>query len=342
MRREKRIQFLDCLRVMATCFVVMLHTISGALDYLTLDVYSFENRFSTIILDFLSCGVPVFLMISGYLFLDPARELSYKDVITKYCKRVVLALLLFGVPFACIELIVTQREFDFTMVGTAVWMVLCGKSWAHLWYLYLLLLMYLVTPLLRWVLMRIPGWAVWCVCCLLFLGCSLFSFILRQWVPQLSPVLPDQGIYLFYYLCGYLFRTGEWDKGKRTFYLFGAMAVFAVVGNLYIRTACDLMLRTAYAYPITVVLAVSLFGLGASGKKVIKNTGLLEKASALSFTVYLIHPVFINFYYKFLHITPYDYNLLWSIPVFFLAVMIPTVIGALILWRVKPLRKWVL
>ena len=73
---KKREVFLDGLRVAATCAVVMLHTITGAMDITNMSEYPLEWKVFLAGLDLLCWCVPVFLMISGYLFLNPAREIG--------------------------------------------------------------------------------------------------------------------------------------------------------------------------------------------------------------------------------------------------------------------------
>ena len=42
-------------------------------------------------------------MISGALFLNPAKEIGYPLMLRKYVKRIALALLIFGLPMCLIE-----------------------------------------------------------------------------------------------------------------------------------------------------------------------------------------------------------------------------------------------
>ena len=62
----------------------------------------------------------------------------------------------------------------------------------------------------------------------------------------------------------------------------------------------------------------------------------------LSFGIYMIHPVFLNLSYKFLHITPMDYSLAWSLPLFWGAVMLCSIVSTWIMRKITPLRRYVL
>lgn len=373
---REREDFLDKLRVAATCAVVLLHTITGVMDATDMSLFPFENKVFLVVLDLICWCVPVFVLISGYLFLNPARKISMRDMLAKYCRRIVLALFLFGVPYACLEQIALEHTFKAGMLGKGVLMVLRGESWSHMWYLYLLLLLYLVTPPLKWLLERIPRPAVYALLGTL----AVVSSILPRFAAFLEWKYPTalfgSFIYFFYYMCGYLFavsgsagaRAGESCSepgktrrerkaagareskgGAMAWVLPGAAAVLAL-GMAVGRLSGIYTSRTAYNDPLTVVLALLLFGTGLvwsrSGRKGAKNTGLWKQkqrqASALTFAVYLIHPVFLNTFYKFLHITPLDFNIWVSLPLFFMGVLLLSSAAAWVLRQIPVLRKYVL
>lgn len=130
--------FPDVLRVLATCAVVLMHTVTGVSK--TADLTGFERRanaFRTLV-DLTAWSVPVFLMISGYLFLNPEKKIGLRDAICKYCRRILLALILFGIPYSFLELLAVERSFRPKMIWEAVINTALGRSWAHMWYLYLI------------------------------------------------------------------------------------------------------------------------------------------------------------------------------------------------------------
>lgn len=352
--------FLDRLRVAATCAVVLLHTVTGIMYAVDIGLYPLEKRVFLTVEDLVCWCVPIFVLISGYLFLNPARELSFKKMLTKYCRRVAAALLLFGVPYAWVELVMQERALRADMLWRGLLMVLRGESWAHLWYLYMLLALYLLTPAMKRVLQRVPEQAVYAFLAVLLLGSSLLPFLKRLYGLERLWVLPDGGIYLFYYICGYLFAVRGQRKPAEQSVLRGISRaeVVAVAGILilaawmvYSRGRADYSVLMAYNYPPTVLLSLLLFSgalgrqrrmeeTGAAKKK--RNDSLWAGAGALCFTVYLIHPVFLNIYYKFLNISPMDFCVWVSLPLFFAATLLPSVLLAWLLYQLPPLRKWVL
>ena len=117
-------------------------------------------------------------------------------------------------------------------------------------------------------------------------------------------------------------------------------------------------LQMAYNYPFTVLLALLLFawGMGTEERRGAgrgHGTGhFREQAAALSFTVYLIHPVFLNMAYKFFRVTPLSGAALLPLPaalslgtfllLFFGGTALLSAAFAWVLYRIPPLRKDVL
>lgn len=343
----KRLCFLDALRIMAACAVVLLHTVTGISDNTDMGAFPREQAVFFLVRDYVTWCVPVFIMISGYLFLDPGRSISLCEMLCKYCRRIVLALFLFGTPYACMELVVVEQNFRAGMLWESVLRVLKGQSWSHMWYLYLILLLYLVTPALKAALGRCPGWLPCAALAGIFVGSSILPFVENWRGLGGVPSLPGDFIYLFYYLCGYL--SVAWGRKKNR----GAAAplaaiilVFFLISILASMTAVRMAgcgIQLAYNYPFTVCLSLALFWLAEAAEDIWrKKERLLKSMGGLCFTVYLVHPVFVNFFYKFLHISPLDFPIGASLPVFFAVILALSVGAAWILRRIPLLRRYVL
>lgn len=338
--------FLDILRVTATCAVVLLHTLTGAVDAVDINQYPMERIIFLVTMDLITWCVPVFVLISGYLFLNPRKQISVLQMLTKYCRRIVLALFLFGVPFALLELMLVERTFKISMLGQGVLMVLQGKSWSHMWYLYMILLLYLLTPALKWLLARVPVGCVYGVMAFLLMFSSIFTFM-NKLLGWNLPILPDGGIYLFYYLCGYLFACGEQRKSEKRgkMYRCAWMALGLLLAGMTVsRIWGDFSVQMAYNYPFTVLVAVLLFYVAKNCKKQLssRSLGVWQRLSALCFAIYLVHPVFVNVLYKFLHISLLDYPMGIALPMFTAVIFVFAVITAWILYKIPVLKKYVL
>ena len=386
-----RKQFLDVLRVLATCAVVLMHVLTGATDVTDASIVPEYRSLLLSVMDLVTWCVPIFLLISGYLFLNPERTLTYSVMIKKYCRRIALAILLFGVPYAASELVVAEKSFRVMMIPEALKMTLTGHTWSHMWYLYLILFLYLITPLLKKVLQILPVWSVVAVMAVIFLGSSVAPFLNKVLDINSIPVLPDGGVYFLYYLCGYLFAMREVcvDKaessatsGKRKSMEAGdhtepargrqignvwlIAAAVLIMGMIFSRTLAGFSIQMAYNYPFTVLLAMLLFAAGWKGGRDSAAPTAREKnrihripwqeAGALSFAVYLVHPVYVNLLYKFVKITPFTVLeqcgvqsvaaghavLILLLAVFCLVVLALATATAWVLRKIPVLRKYVL
>ena len=384
-----RKQFLDVLRVLATCAVVLMHVLTGATDVTDASIVPEYRSLLLSVMDLVTWCVPIFLLISGYLFLNPERTLTYPVMIKKYCRRIALAILLFGVPYAASELVVAERTFRVMMIPEALKMTLTGHTWSHMWYLYLILFLYLITPLLKKVLQILPVWSVGTVMAVIFLGSSVTPFLNKVLDSNSIPVLPDGGVYFLYYLCGYLFAvrevcvdkaessgtsgkgmetgdTTEPVRGKRIGNVWLMAAAVLMMGMILSRTLAGFSIQMAYNYPFTVLLAVLLFAAEWNGRRDGAASTAREKnrthripwqeAGALSFAVYLVHPVYVNLLYKFVKITPFTVLeqcgvqsvaaghavLILLLTVFCLVVLALATATAWVLRKIPVLRKYVL
>ena len=384
-----RKQFLDVLRVLATCAVVLMHVLTGATDVTDASIVPEYRSLLLSVMDLVTWCVPIFLLISGYLFLNPERTLTYPVMVKKYCRRIALAILLFGVPYAASELVVAERTFRVMMIPEALKMTLTGHTWSHMWYLYLILFLYLITPLLKKVLQILPVWSVVAVMTVIFLGSSVAPFLNKVLDSNSIPVLPDGGVYFLYYLCGYLFAvrevcvdkaessgtsgkgmetgdTTEPVRGKRIGNVWLIAAAVLIMGMILSRTLAGFSIQMAYNYPFTVLLAVLLFAAEWNGRRDGAASTAREKnrthripwqeAGALSFAVYLVHPVYVNLLYKFVKITPFTVLeqcgvqsvaaghavLILLLAVFCLVVLALATATAWVLRKIPVLRKYVL
>lgn len=373
-----RKQFLDVLRVLATCAVVLMHVLTGATDVTDASIVPEYRSLLLSVMDLVTWCVPIFLLISGYLFLNPERTLTYPVMIKKYCRRIALAILLFGIPYAASELVVAERTFRIRMIPEALKMTLMGHTWSHMWYLYLILFLYLITPLLKKVLRVLPVWGVVAMMAVIFLGSSVAPFLNKVLDVNSIPVLPDGGVYFLYYLCGYFFAvrevcvdkaessgisgkgmetgdTTEPVRGKRIGNVWLMAAAVLMMGMILSRTLAGFSIQMAYNYPFTVLLAVLLFAAGWNGS-IQKHRIPWQEAGALSFAVYLVHPVYVNLLYKFVKITPFTVleqcgvqsvaaghvALILLLTVFCLVVLALATATAWVLRKIPVLRKYVL
>lgn len=140
--------YLEILRCIALLLVVLIHVVAipiqnwGTTPGIGYPLYSLLYTSGNL-------GVPLFLMISGTLLLNPNKEISLEKIYKKMIPRILIPLVFFGYCFALLEMYFNMRTISVKMFGDAVLRVLNKESWGHLWYMYLLLGIYLFLPIIR-------------------------------------------------------------------------------------------------------------------------------------------------------------------------------------------------
>lgn len=324
---------LDTVRLVAICAVILLHTVSGILDNYPDQMTEIQISVYSLIKYMCEIGVPLFLMVSGALMLDPERELSWEKLHRKNIRRLVLALLIFGTVFALSEGIYNcyfcsgfkkLKEAEgiigylassgkigkfLSVFLTSLKAVFTGDSWAHLWYMYVIIGIYLILPLLRVFVAKVEEKILGFLILLLVFMQSVVPMIgeVLEWKIEFG--LPINGIYLTYFLLGYYlwkFRPFESDAENRK--LLYQTSIFLVVLAVMISFAPE-GTKIEYWSPIVLFISMAVFtkiitpaGDGTAKKK--QNNDFIYSIRSMSFGMYLIHTVFLNFCYKFLGITP--------------------------------------
>ena len=133
-KKKQRIVFIDYLRVFSCLSVIMIHVLASARTVFP-DHTMFEELLCKVLPYMMYYAVPVFFMITGYLFYSKEIKMSYGDFFKKYVLKYIVAVFVFGFGYAVLEE-VFNKNYSLTMPFTALLNTLLGKTWAHMWYLY--------------------------------------------------------------------------------------------------------------------------------------------------------------------------------------------------------------
>lgn len=330
------ISYLDLLRFIAISAVILLHVISGVSDTIADQMTGTQLQIYQTIKAFCTIGVPLFLMISGTLFLAPKKQFSLKLLFQKYLRRIVLSLVLFGTFFALLELVMVNHTFSISYLGQAFLNMLSGNSWAHMWYLYALIGLYLFLPLMRAVSAQADKKTYRYLLLLLFIVGSILPFFEKILNIKLGLIIPTTGIYLFYYLCGYYIHTYAEKKASTRRLALGILSASALV--IICNYVLKLNLVLSYDSPFVVLMSLAVFYLASCSQKDWRYCSSLRD---YYFGMYLVHTVFLNLAYKLFHITPLLLGGYVLIPVFFLGTFLLSLFTAWIMKKMPLLGKYV-
>ena len=228
----RRVVSLDLIRTVAALMVVMIHCSSPF-------VKSFETASREFVLgnffDGISrAAVPLFVMTSGALLLDERREFSVKKFYGKNVKNLVLLLVFWSAFYAVLyQVIFPLARGEAADVPELIHNFVFGHY--HMWYLYMAVGLYLITPFLRCVAVKENAGLV-----RLFLGISLaaqFTVPLTQALAAVWEPLESWdnllGKFRLQFFCGFTayylasdscgaFPEGEKDSGGMRNLLSGA------------------------------------------------------------------------------------------------------------------------
>lgn len=338
----KKEVWIEALRVIGVLSVILIHTCAtmtnnyninelGAHAYFVLDELMLVCRFA----------VPIFIMISGYLLLNPQKDITAKKMFG-YIRRMFLVLLVFAFPFAVIENVVQTKSFLVGGVFTAFIKMLEGKSWSHMWYVYTLVGLYIITPILRVFIASSDEKTQRIIIAALFVGNGI--------IPTVSALVQCDfdnymllNIYVMYYILGgYIHRDDNFFNGKeKIIYVFGilSLVISCISEIIYFILTQNLPEWNHKASNMFIPpLALAIFVFAKKHFDELRLNSKLYKViasiSSCSFAMYLIHPVFINLFYKFIHITPMKFY-----PFIFLGIIALFVIFSIVSYTVSWIMK---
>ena len=233
---NQRVVYLDLLRVLATFAVIFLHV--SAAEFL--DFHFSKDWYVSLVGDSLvRWCVPVFVMISGALFLRPERNVTYREILRLRVPRLLVAYIFWTVVFVMYGFFMTG--FYGFSVKHLIRRSILGSHF-HLWFLPMLMGVYLLIPILRKIaqdrkLLRY-ALVIWMV--YIFVGFFQFSeaFKLMKHFYSLFTMNTIVG-FAGYFLLGYYLSTHSFSRRQRIWiYLFGICgALVTVFGTYFISTS---------------------------------------------------------------------------------------------------------
>lgn len=137
------IDYFDAIRLTAAFGVVFMHTASGPLWQQVNTHWLLLNPFVSLAFT----SVPLFLMMSGYLSLNARRAMDIRYLFSRRLPRLLVPLA-FWTVMAVADTLVSRRAFTVQAFFAALLDALRSPAAMHLWYMYLLTALTLLSPFL--------------------------------------------------------------------------------------------------------------------------------------------------------------------------------------------------
>ena len=304
---KKHIAYLEALRLVACILVVGVHVSAFNLEQVPVESLNFKVMNG---LDCLSIlGVPLFVMISGALFLAPSYEVTVKKFYTRKIPRIVFLYFFWLLFYNVVNFLENGTVWNFTNVKKQIVLEsLLGKGMYHMWYLPMLAVLYLLTPFLK-------SFAADRKKCLLF--CALgfaysillptalkFEFPYRTIVESLYNQFDCSffGGYVTYYVLGHALHEYVPKLSAQKKVALGLGGVIAMGIEIAVCNAWSVktgIMSTILNTPFSVTAfigAAAIFLLLRDGVSGRKHEELSGRLAGLTLGIYLIHPLFLRIY----------------------------------------------
>jgi surface polysaccharide O-acyltransferase-like enzyme len=350
------------LRIAATFGVIILHVAASkwydtsvrSLSWQTMNFYDSLVRWT----------VPIFVMISGVFHLRPIKtDTTFKEEMKVICKkilRICCAIIFWSIAYNFINMlgkyIINKEPFTVFSIMKIFGIIVLGPAWYHLWFLYMLIGLYLLTPIFRCFIKSCKREHIEYFLLLFFVVGTCIPFI-NSSLNKLSifkariiylPVAELSG-YIGYYIAGYYFANYKIEtKIKRCIYIFAILSVlFTIIGTSFMSIYKNEPVEGLYGYllPNTMFVAygVFIFFQEIFDKKIFswRMEKIILRISKDTFGIYLIHALIIQIFgiigLNTLIITP-----IVSIPIISVIVMIISEIGTIIVNKIPIIKGYII
>ena len=289
---RKRVIFIDYIRALAILMVIMCHVIDvNCLFWLGYQEMSGARQIIIYtLLIFGRCGVPLFLMITGYLLLD--RDYSHGKWKSFYLHKWLHLFLLTEIWFAIYEAFaVCVQGKPFVWKDFILRLLFIEEPvLSHAWYLPMILKLYLLIPLIAQIVKNCKTYRTkrWIIVCLMDIN------LLLQVGYRIYPILTEIAslfLYISYMIVGVYVRQCARKPKKRISIYSGLLISIGLLGN-------EIFLRIQYMHrqPVylwydnifVIVMAIGIFVI-ISDLDIHRNNRIIVSLSRDSFGIYLIH-----------------------------------------------------
>lgn len=351
----------DLLRVVSMIAVIMIHVSSqwvGSFSRFVAAGGRVEDLTNPLSACFWSSisrfAVPCFLMLSGAFLLDDDRTANYIAFYKNRIKNVFVPTALFSVLYFIYRIIicVLANGADLKQLAFVLYDFVRGEPFYHMWYLYMLLGVYLLAPIVMRLKKEI-SYDTFRKIVFLFLVLATLSGWTTENV-RMNWSVGQSFEYLGYFMVGFVIKqdaTKNNTKGTMLIIIGFLIEIvtsfveykFQIVEGIH-ETELAFRIVSPFSPPIVVASVLIFSGFAMVD---IKNSSAIDYLSKKSFTVFLFHAGVIDFFEKLLkQIKGKSFimtlNNLYYIPLFVVAVFLISLLLSIAYDKIKVfyLRKY--
>jgi surface polysaccharide O-acyltransferase-like enzyme len=246
--KNNRFLWADMIRIIAIIAVIANHTVAqflfdwnkiSLINWLIADIYGAVIRFA----------VPVFIILSGFLLLDKHED--DMAFISKRSSKVVIPLLAWSIIY-----IVYKTNYDISSIFSTVFIkdFLAENIYYHLYFLYIIVGLYIITPLLRRILAHTNVRDVYYYLIIWFFFTPVVQLLATFGYNFTLPVEAATG-YLGYYILGYAIRkTNITIRIINLSRLLAFISLIATAVGTYVMTRDTGQFNSSFTYGLTITI----------------------------------------------------------------------------------------
>lgn len=239
--------------------------------------------------------------------MDTKKKITIEKLYGKYVLRMLIVLFSFGLVFSWMELFFEERTISLIQITEAVLNVLTGNTWAHMWYIYCLIGLYVLLPMYKLIADYASNAQLKYILFVLFIFESILR-VTKVFGVELGFYCHINTIYPFWLLMGIAWNRGIFIKKFKVDIVLLAISSLLLVAASVLEVLLKLSLSSLFGYDsiFVVIQSVALFSVFNSMKTKSKWGRILCEIGDESFGIYLIHMFFINVFYKLLKLNPFN------------------------------------
>ena len=326
---------------MACLAIVLLHTVDSSVLMYDEQISVTARTVSMSVVYCMMWAVPSFVMVTGALLLDPRKEITMKKIYGKYVLRIVLALFLFALVFRIFDLGMNHEAFTVGSVLTGLWNAVIGKSWAHLWYLYLIIGIYLLLPAYRKISEHSSDKEIRYLLGVYAVFLSLLP-LTKLFGVETAFYIHVSSIYPFYLFLGWAIASEKVRISRSNAWILLLLGILGIVSTTVLRYRGgreNMQALLGYASFYVIMMCMGILPLlKARGDRDSIVSKVLLAVDKSSFGIYLIHMIFLRLILRYWEVNPYSYGW-WMMILIWLGVFLVSWLCIAVLKKIPGLNK---
>jgi len=357
--KNNHIVYADLLRIFAAFSVIINH-----IPRFQSEIASFNWQIDNIFYSIVSFDVSVFIMLSGMFNLrsDNLNDSEYGKFFKKSLKMAVALVfwsVLYNILPLCKIILKGESMASLDLMSIPAKILSCEPR-THLWYLYLIIGLYLFTPLLKLFVKNASkkDFEYWLLLyATLGLGINFYNTIgaklneLCNYLPSIIyfPFLELSG-YLGYYIAGYYFSKYTLSRNVKIFiYIMALISLFiTIIGTSIMSSSAGKLSLELYNFtqskPTTMFISFAVFivfkDIFEQRNFTSKQQNIIKHFAGCTFGIYLLHWLILG-RFNAIGLNYNIFNPLFSIPLLALLVMFTSYLVTLILQRIPKFNGYV-